>query len=217
VFEKHKEKKAEEAYESALHVWQAEHDELAAVLEAATTRRGSASSDLVLKPGEAVFASVSNASLVEDLRGPGHYAGGSQGVSIPIGSIGGRSVRYRVGASRGHFVQGELHPEGVDTGTLFVTNQRIVFVGSKKTVECAFSKLVSVNVGGGDIFVSVSNRQKVTRVHFGSKLDGWVHLRVTLALAIAHGQADQLAQQLQAQLNELEAKRPVQPAHPVQP
>jgi hypothetical protein len=211
VFEKHKEKKAAEQYQAALSAWQSEHDELSAVLQAATTRSGSASSDVVLKAGEAVFATISNASLVDDRRGPGHYAGHSSGFSIPVASVGGRSIRYRVGASKGHYVQGTLHPEAVDQGKLVVTNQRALFVGAKKTIECLFSKLVSADVSGGDVALSVSNRQKVTRVHFGSNLDGWLQLRLTLALSIYRGDSETFAAQVQAQLNELEAKRPLAP------
>jgi hypothetical protein len=209
VFEKHKAKVAQEHYQAALTQWKAEHDELASALQAATTRQGSASSDIVLKAGEAVFASITNTSLVEDRRGAGHYAGHSSGFSIPVGSVGGRSVRYRVGASKGHYVQGNLHPEAVDNGKLFVTNKRVLFVGHKKTVECLFAKLVSANAGDGELALSVSNRQKVTRIHYGAKLDGWVHLRLTLAMSIGRGDSQAFAAQLQAQLNELESKRPV--------
>jgi hypothetical protein len=209
VFEKHKAKVAQEHYQAALTQWQAEHDELASALQAATTRQGSASSEIVLKAGEAVFASISNTSLVEDRRGAGHYAGHSSGFSIPVGSVGGRSVRYRVGANKGHFVQGDLHPEAVDSGKLFVTNQRVLFLGGKKTIECLFTKLVSANVGDGELALSVSNRQKVTLVHYGSSLDGWVQLRLTLAMSIGRGDSEAFAAQLQAQLNELDAKRPI--------
>jgi hypothetical protein len=209
VFEKHKEKKAEAQYQKQLEAWQSEHDELTAVLQAAKSKTGSPSSDIMLKSGEAVFATVSNVSLVEDRRGAGHYAGASQGVSIPIGSVGGRSVRYRVGASRGHYVQGDLHPQAVDTGKLVISNQRVVFVGTKKTIECAFAKMVSVNIAEGDIYLSVSNRQKVTRIHYGAQLDDWVHLRMALAMSIARGDADQFADQIQQQLAELDAKRPL--------
>jgi hypothetical protein len=118
----------------------------------ATTKQSSMSTDIILKPGEAAFGTVSNVSLVEDRRGPGHYSGVSQGVSIPIGSVGGHSVRYRVGASRGHYVQGSLHPEAVDTGNLVITNQRVLFVGGRKTVECLFAKLVNANVEAGHSF-----------------------------------------------------------------
>jgi len=208
MFEKHKVKKAEELYKTQMDEWQSEHDELTAVLQAATTRQGSPSSNIVLKSGEAVFASINGVSLVEDRRGAGHYAGTSQGFSIPVGSVGGRSVRYRVGANKGHFVQGDLHPTAVDQGELVITNQRALFVGGKKTIECLFAKLVSAEVSGGELALSVSNRQKVTRVHYGPKLDGWVQMRLTLAMSIARGDSDQFAAQIQEQLNELEAKRP---------
>ena len=208
MFEKHKAKKAEEQFKSQMDEWQSEHDELTAVLQAATTRTGSPSSDIVLKGGEAVFASINGVSLVEDRRGAGHYAGRSQGFSIPVGSVGGRSVRYRVGANKGHFVQGELHPAAVDQGKLVITNQRVLFVGGKKTIECLFAKLVSAEVSGGELALSVSNRQKVTRVHYGANLDGWVQMRLTLAMSVARGDSDQFAAQIQDQLNELEAKRP---------
>lgn len=208
MFEKHKAKKAEEQFKSQTEAWQSEHDELTAVLHAATTRQGSPSSDIMLKSGEGVFATVGNTSLVEDRRGAGHYAGRSQGFSIPVGSVGGRSVRYRVGANKGHFVQGDLHPQAVDQGKLVITNQRVLFVGGKKTIECLFAKLVSAEVSDGELALSVSNRQKVTRVHYGANLDGWVQMRVTLAMSIARGDSDQFAAQIQGQLNELEAKRP---------
>ena len=109
------------------------------------------------------------------------------------------------------YVQGTPHPEAVDQGELVVTNQRAVWVGGKKTIECLFPKLVNVTVGDGQVALSVSNREKVTRVHYGSQLDEWVHLRLTLALSVFRGDADQFAEQVQEQLNEMESKRPVQP------
>jgi hypothetical protein len=208
VLEKHKAKKAQELYQSQMGEWQSEHDELTALLQAATSKTGSPSSDIVLKPGETVFAAIGNTSLVDDRRGAGHYAGHSSGFSVPVASVGGHSVRYRVGASKGHYVQGDLHPEAVDRGKLIITNQRVIFVGDKRTIECLFAKLVSAKISGGELALSVSNRQKVTRVHYGPPLDALVQIRLTLAMSIARGDADQFAAQIQEQLNELEAKRP---------
>ena len=173
--------------------------------------QGSPSSDIVLKSGEGVFATVNGVAWWKTGEGQDTTPGRSQGVSIPVGSVGGRSVRYRVGANKGHFVQGERTPTAVDQGKLVITNQRVLFVGGKKTIECLFAKLVSAEVSGGDLALSVTNRQKVTRVHYGPKLDGWVQMRLTLAMSIARGDSDEFAAQIQEQLNELEAKRP-QPA-----
>ena len=55
MFEKHKAKKAEEQYKSQMEEWQSEHDELTAALQAATTKTGWLSSDIMLESGEAVF------------------------------------------------------------------------------------------------------------------------------------------------------------------
>jgi hypothetical protein len=214
VFEKRRAQKARQQFDAALAAWQAEHDELAAVLEAARTKSGLPAESLVLKPNEAVFARVAQVGLIEMRRGAGHYAGASQGVSIPIGSIGGRSVRYRVGASRGHYVQGTPHPEAVDIGELTMTNQRIVFLGRAKTIECAFTKLVAIQQSPGEISVSVSNRQAPTVVFFGPQLDGWMKLRLDLCLSLFRGDEAAFEASVEESLRQLEAEMP-RPPQPV--
>jgi hypothetical protein len=110
VFHKHRaEREAEREaakYQAALSNWQTQHDRYANLIEVAEGFDGSSTDEIMLKPEEALFYEVTNCALVEERRGKGTYEGGSTGVSIPIGSLGGRSVRYRVGASRGHYVQG---------------------------------------------------------------------------------------------------------------
>lgn len=219
VFEKHKAEKAaeqeaaklalaEQQHANDLATWQKEHDALSAAIQAARTRTGSPSDTMILKSGEAVFCKVTNVSLVEMQKGASHWEGRSQGVSVPIGSIHGRSVRYRVGVSKGHFVQGAPHPAAVDTGEMNITNQRIVFIGGARTVECLFQKLVGVQQSAGEITISVSNRQKPTVIHYGAALDGWVKLRLELALSIFHKTSAAFADSLEQNLKELEARRP---------
>jgi hypothetical protein len=211
VFEKHKAKKARHEYEAALATWQVQHDELAAVLDQARSGSGMTSDVIVLKKGETVFGSVTGVGLIELRKGAGHWQGGSSGISVPIGKVGGRSIRYHVGATRGHYVQGTPHPEAVDRGTMYVTNQRIVFVGSSRTTECPFTKLVSVQRHPGELAVAVSSRQRPTVLHYGPALDHWVALRLDLALSTFNGEADRFAQNLAAQLAELEACKPHEP------
>ena len=89
-------------------------------------------------------------------------------MNSPIATIGGRPVRYRVGASKGHFVQGTPSPTAIDTGTTYVTDQRVVFRGGKQTRECAFAKLVGYDhTDDGSTVLSVSNRQTPTVIHYG--------------------------------------------------
>jgi hypothetical protein len=97
---------------------------------------------------ERVFLQVAPVALIEDRVRGGHYEGRSQGVSIPIGSIGGHAVRYHVGANKGHYVQGAPTPTAIDQGTVLITNKRVVFEGAKQTRECLFTKLIGFQHDG---------------------------------------------------------------------
>jgi hypothetical protein len=214
VFEKHKAKKAAVAYKAALAEWTAQRDNYAELLELAKTFDGSACNEIMLGAGEALFLKATNTALVEDRRGQGHYEGHSTGVSVPIGSIGGRSVRYRVGANKGHYVQGSPTPTAIDTGTLFITNKRVIFQGSKQTRECTFAKLIGFehnDVLGSTTF-SVSNRQKATTIHYGPGLSAVFDFRLDLALAHFKGTAADFANQILGELTQLESQRPTAPA-----
>ena len=201
---KSKAKKAEEAAAA----WDEQHHELTAVLDAARAGSGYECSHIVAKKGESEIAFIDGVGLIEMRAGAGHYSGHSQGVSIPIGSIGGRSVRYRVGAQKGHFVAGTPEEKVVDQGQLVITSQRLVFMGKSKTSECSFGKLLNIQQAPGRITVSVSNRQKPTVVQYGTKLDGWVEMRLGLALAIFRHESVQFADVIEQNLRELEAERP---------
>jgi hypothetical protein len=67
------------------------------------------------------------------------YVGGSQGISIPLG----RGFRYRISGFRSTPVRVESLVN-VDSGTLVVTNQRLVFLGSKKDVATPIAKLLQI-------------------------------------------------------------------------
>ena len=100
VSEDHRAKKAAKEYQSALAAWQAERDAQAQLLDLAEHFEGTSADNIMLKASEAVFYQVTDVALIEERRGAGHYEGTSQGVSIPIGSLGGRTVRYRVRGTR---------------------------------------------------------------------------------------------------------------------
>lgn len=219
MFEAHKEKKAQEAAETAakeaaakkaaaLQEWTAEVQELQFLLSVASGKSSPGVTTLILKKDEVGVAQITNVGLIEDRKGAGQWKGSSQGVSFPIGHIAGRPVRYRVGQTRGHYVQGAPVPTAVDSGTLTITSQRIVFQGSKKSAECAFAKLLGIQHGAGGLTISVSNRQKPTVVHFGERLDQWVTNRLTIAMALFNGDAAASVSQLQEQIAELENQKP---------
>lgn len=215
MFEKHKAKKADEAYQKALSNWQAERDGCAELVQQAQSFKGMGSDgQLMLKPGEAIFYKVTGAALIEDRSGAAQWKGHSQGFSIPVGSIGGRSVGYRVGQTRGHLAQSPPVATAIDRGSLFIANQRVVFQGGKQTRECAFSKLIGFQHSDaeGSTTFSVSSRQKPTTVRYGTELSGAFDFRLDLAMAHFRGNVAELAGQVQQDLVQIEAARPNPPA-----
>jgi hypothetical protein len=86
----------------------------------------------------------SNRQSLHKTQGDSHtrttYVGASQGVSIPIGHTG---IRYRVGTFHGQPVQ-QTSLSQVDSGQLVLTNRRIVFIGSQKSVLTSLEKIVHV-------------------------------------------------------------------------
>ena len=169
----------------------------------------------MLGSGETVFFTATGALLVGEGRGPGHWQGASTGVTISVGSLQGRSVRYRVGATRGHYVQGEATPTAIDSGTLWLTNTRVIFQGRKQTRECQFSKLIGFQhfEGEGSTTFSVSNREKPTTVRNGLKVAPAFDFRLDLALAHFRGTVEDLVGKLEKELDEIEASRHVAPVN----
>ena len=205
---------AAHAYEQRRAAWQHQRDAAAYLYDFAqhVAERGDAG-DLMTHAGEVVVGRVSGASLIEDRATGGHYVGGSTGVSIPVGSIAGHSVRYRVGAVRGHYVAGTPTPTAVDAGTLYVTDQRLVFVGAKSTKEVRFDKLVSLHHDDqGTYVLAVSNRQRNVTVHVGAGVAATTQFWVDLALARFRGQSDAFVGQLKSDLDAIDAAKPAAPA-----
>jgi hypothetical protein len=214
MFEKYKAQRAAREYQTSLARWQAQRDGYAQLVEIAENFAGETTDEIMLKPGEALFCRVTNCSLVEERRGPGHFQAGSAGVSIPIGSMGGRSVRWRVGGTRGHYVQGAPAPTAIDTGTVFITNRRVVFAGNNQTRECLYDKTIGIahDDGAGETTISVSNRQKPTVIHYGPAIADDVDFRLELAIAHFKGTVPQLVKQMRAQLAQIESERPNDPS-----
>jgi hypothetical protein len=175
---------ATRAYTRELEAWKAERDEAEQFLyEAQHLTTGEKLHGLVLARDEGVFIAVEGAALGEERRQAGHYEGGSSGFSVPI--TGGRhAVRYRVGTMRGHYVPGPMVLTPIDSGTVVITNKRVIFQGMKQTRECTFSKLIGFqhHDAGGTTF-SVSNRQKATVIGYGPEVMATFRFRLDLALA----------------------------------
>ena len=199
------------AAQQALRSWQTERDGAQHLVELATDLGTEANdTELILQKDETLIGSVQHASLIEEREIGAHFVGGSQGVSIPIGSLGGRSVRYRVGAMRGHRVEGVPTPTAIDVGEFFVTDQRLIFEGAKFSKESRLDKLISVHhVEPGEITIAVSNREKPTTIYYGTRVAEMVDFYINLALARFHGQSEAFVQQLISQVAAIDAQRPM--------
>jgi len=110
-------------------------------------------SPVILKKGEVAHATM-NARLLKEavLR---EYRGGYGGFSFRIV----KGVRYYTGRTRGHSVVVGSRMEIADSGPLTVTSQRAVFLGSKRSLEFAYGKLLDIHVFSDGIRLAVSNRQ----------------------------------------------------------
>jgi len=210
VLEGHRERKAEQAVHQAELEWQTRHDAYVDLIEAARTFRGVDAEGVLLATGESVYLQVSGCALIEERRGAGTYVGHSHGVSIPVARIGGRPIRYRVGASKGHFVQGDPAPTVIDTGTVTVTSSRVVFQGGAQTRESPFAKLIGVHhdAATGATTFSLSNRKTPVTVRYGPGVSETFEFRLDLALANFRGTVDELVAGLVADLAAIDASRP---------
>ena len=218
MFEHHREHQAAAARAAAQDDWQARHDEYAGLVATARTFTGTTADGLLLGPAETLFLQVAGTELIEERRGRGTYEGHSQGISVPVVRVGGRQIRYRVGVSKGHFVQGELSPTAIDSGTTYITSTRVVFRGSAQTRECAFAKLLGFDndPDSGTTTLSVSNRKTPTTIRYGPACAATVEFRLDLALAHFRGTVDEFIAGLEADLAAIDAGRPasIAPAPP---
>ena len=120
---------------------------------------------IVLDMGEEVMCHAPT-TLVEP-RAVRSWSGGYGGPSFRIA----KGISFRLGGSGG---TSESHDERrpIDTGTLVLTNQRLIFVGSKRTVNVPVQKIIGVdNEGYFDwLRLNFEGRQKAEGFLFDSAL-----------------------------------------------
>lgn len=208
--EGHRKRRAEQAARQAEFEWRTRHDAYVGLIDAARTFQGGPAEGLILDDGESSYLQVTDCALIEERRGAGTYVGRSQGISVPIAHIGGRPIRYRVGASKGHYVQGEATPTAIDTGTVTITSTRVVFAGAAQTRECPFAHLIGVqhDAGSGATTLSVSNHKTPVTLRYGPQVAETFEFRLDLALAHFHGTVADLVAGLEADLAAIDAARP---------
>ncbi len=111
------------------------------------------SCEIILKKDESCFFETS-VQLVEQ-KTKSHYVGGSRGVSVRIA----KGLSYRVGGFKGERIS-EQYNEITDSGTLTITDKRIVFTGHKKSVAYQLNSITNVNKFNNGISFQKENEAK---------------------------------------------------------
>lgn len=109
--------------------------------------------ELITKGGEEVYLEVIASKTKEVVIK--EYQAGYAGVSYKIS----KNMRVNTGGARGRMVPVGTEIQVEDVGILSITNQRVVFMGSKKTQEFLYTKLVGINMFEEGLTLGVSNRQ----------------------------------------------------------
>ena len=159
-------KKAAKAHAYAVAQWQEDFatlERIITAITAASNGEDSVPNTLMQKPGEHTLWSGTGI-FHETGRTPSQYAGGSTGVSIPVGG----GIRFKVGAQRGTIIPGAEMQMDKDQGVVMLTNERLIFVGPLKSQEWNFDKLLMLSTTDdeSDYFISVSNRKTSSGVRF---------------------------------------------------
>jgi hypothetical protein len=220
VFEKWKARRAQRSAETAAQqaaqleaTWERTDQQLAALIDRAKAAAAGnfppLDVSIPLKAGEHALLEVAGVSLVEPRRGPGHWQGANQGVSVRI--PGTRSMRYRIGATHGTYVQGDEHPTPIDAGTLTITDHRAVFLGAQQTREWVWSKLVGFHDDNVTAWtgIAVSNRQKISGVAYPPSETASVRLSLELGAALGNSTIDAFIADLESERADWATHRPM--------
>lgn len=163
---------------------------------------------LLMQPGENLLLQIP-AGLIEERAGQSRYVGGHSGISVPIGSIGGHSIRYSVGSSRGHIERGAPVETEIDRGIFSITNKRLIFVGGKQTRDSEFKKIIGINHPYKNrVVISSTGREKATVLSFDPEFTKVLRLMILIAKADFQGKRGELIQAAQNDINEIKTEEP---------
>jgi len=209
--------RARTAVAAEMSVWQEQMDRvdgmLTIVRDCAAGRTAEHFTDrsdygFMLEGDEFAVAYLQQVAYLENVRAPSRYSGGYGGVSFPL--FGG--VRLSTGRIGGKRIPGEESTTITDEGNALVTNSRIMFVGSKRTHEWEFDKMVSASHDAkGWTAFAMKGRGKPTGLGYGESVATEVQFRLELAAALALGSLDRYASELEVEKARLAATRPAPP------
>ncbi len=175
-------------------------DTLAAQLGKSTTN------GLVLKNGEFLVGTLSQAGLLEFVSNGSSYSGMNNGVGLRITN----GITWNVSGSSGQLTKNPEVEQVVDFGSVIFTNERVLFAGTKFTREWAFAKMVNVatSANGASVHMNVIGQSKVSGLSYTNAGELTPGILMSVAqTAAAEGQpvAVRLAQTYAKQFREIKA------------
>ena len=229
-FEARKQRKAAQAaakqtlqLQTQVQQWQNDFDALNTMLEIVRDCRTGKTAEqftdnddygFMLKKDEFPVAYLANSAYIENVREPTKYSGGYGGVSFPIFG----RVRLNAGKTGGKITQGKESIDATDRGNALVTNQRVMFAGTKRTRECRFDKMMNCShLPGGITIFAMTTGSQPTGIGYGEGPATEVQFRIELASAMALETLDRFEAELIAEQQQLESERPLPSPPPMNP
>ena len=125
------------------------------------------------------------------------------------------AIASEVGLIESRSSGGVAEPNLVDEGRFLVTDKRGVFIGNNETREFVWSKLVSHQAeplaSAMVLYLSLSNRQKVSGIGMDAKSIKDVQQRIEFAVAVGLEREAQFLDKLKTQIAALEAEKTTAP------
>jgi hypothetical protein len=207
--------------QTQMQQWQKDVDALKAMLEVVRDCRNGKTAEqftdhddygFMLKKDEFPVAYLANSAYIENVREPTKYSGGYGGVSFPIFG----RVRLNAGKTGGKITKGEESIDATDRGNALVTNQRVMFAGSKRTHEWRFDKMMSCShLPGGITIFAMTTGSQPAGIGYGEGPATEVQFRIELASAMALDSLDRYEAELIAEQQQLESDRTLPPPPPM--
>jgi len=127
---------------------------------------------------EALF-DVTNVELLEFKSTGSSYSGARAGISFPLFG----RVRGNVGGSSGQITRNPEELLAVDTGTVKVTSERIIFIGEKEARVFDLDKVLDFELGPNGLWVKLAMSNKAKRAGFQHMALDQITLGMTFGIA----------------------------------
>jgi hypothetical protein len=201
------------AFEEATARWEPDAQRLRELIETAqtlgtedapTSARGC---PVALKRGETAFYWLSTVSLIETGLERDHCKEDYSEFSLHVL----RNVDWQTGATRESSEAGTESPSVIDVGSVTITNQRVVFQGSKHARVWTFSRLLGIKDDTKMPWTAfaVTKQQKVFGLLYTEEEAEEFRFRLHLARAVQAGNRQALVVALERERVQHDAVRPV--------